>query len=40
MFQVLVRTAGYADWSRSDVHVAATRCGDPIGVSLTAKLQR
>jgi hypothetical protein len=37
---VLVRTAGYADWSRSNVHVGATSCGDPISVSLTAKLQR
>jgi hypothetical protein len=38
-FEIRVQASGYAEWRQSG-HVDSDRCGRPITVSLTAKLQR
>jgi hypothetical protein len=39
-FDVLVQKAGYRDWMRTGIVVRGDRCGSPITVSLSVKLQR
>ena len=40
IFNIVVRTPGYSDWSNAGVRVAESVCGQPITVALTAKVRR
>jgi hypothetical protein len=39
-YEILVRTSGYADWTRSGVVVSGDHCGHPNTAKLTADVSR